>query len=58
MRFPIKVAFLGRDSRVVSVRDLPPRRIALPRLRARHMLECPTATDVRVGDRLILQAAE
>jgi hypothetical protein len=50
MRMPILLARLDTSLRVVDVRLLPPRRIALPKRRARHVLEGPTALDLRVGD--------
>jgi uncharacterized membrane protein (UPF0127 family) len=50
MRFPIMVAFLDARWRVVAVRRMPPGRLALPRLRARSVLECPAGTDLRAGD--------
>ncbi|MGW0314531.1 DUF192 domain-containing protein [Streptomyces flavidovirens] len=39
MRFAIDVAYLDRELRVVAVRTMPPQRLGLPRLRARHLLE-------------------
>lgn len=39
MRFAIDVAYLDRRLRVLAVRTMPPGRIGLPRLRARHILE-------------------
>ncbi|MFE4048256.1 DUF192 domain-containing protein [Streptomyces sp. YIM B13518] len=39
MRMPIDVAYLDRRLRVVAVRTMPPGRLGLPRLRARHVLE-------------------
>ncbi|MGW5674575.1 DUF192 domain-containing protein [Streptomyces sp. NPDC003860] len=39
MRFAIDVAYLDRELRVVDLHTLPPGRLALPRLRARHVLE-------------------
>ncbi|MEU0673194.1 DUF192 domain-containing protein [Streptomyces sp. NPDC006172] len=39
MRIPIDVAYLDRDLRVLTVRTMPPNRLGLPRLRARHVLE-------------------
>ncbi|MEU9604804.1 DUF192 domain-containing protein [Streptomyces sp. NPDC048057] len=39
MRFAIDVAYLNRELRVVDLHTLPPGRLALPRLRARHVLE-------------------
>jgi uncharacterized membrane protein (UPF0127 family) len=44
------VAFLDARWRVVAVRRMPPGRLALPRLRARSVLECPAGTDLRAGD--------
>jgi uncharacterized protein len=56
MRFPILAAFLRGDPegnlRVVAVRDLPPGRLTLPRIRARHVLEAPAGSDLRPGDLL------
>ncbi|HEX3300007.1 MAG TPA: DUF192 domain-containing protein [Actinomycetota bacterium] len=52
MRAPIAVAFLDADWRVLSVRRVRPGRVVLPRWRARHVLECAAATDLRRGDRL------
>lgn len=39
MRMPIDVAYLDRRLRVIAVRTMPPGRLGLPRLRARHVLE-------------------
>ncbi|MEV5242324.1 DUF192 domain-containing protein [Streptomyces cinnamoneus] len=39
MRFPLDVAYLTRDLVVLAVRTMPPGRLGLPRLRARHVLE-------------------
>jgi uncharacterized membrane protein (UPF0127 family) len=39
MRFPIDVAYLDRELRVLAVRTMPPGRLGLPRPRARHVLE-------------------
>lgn len=39
MAFPIDVAFLDRRLRVLRVVTMPPGRLGLPRLRARHVLE-------------------
>lgn len=50
--FPIAVVFLDRNWRVVGVRRTPPTRVVLPRLRARHVLECRPDTDMRRGDTL------
>jgi uncharacterized membrane protein (UPF0127 family) len=59
MRFPLVVAFLDRRFLIRRVARMPPGRIALPRLRARHVLELPDrgedAANLRVGDRLRLE---
>ena len=52
MRFPIDAAFLDANLVVLSVKRLAARRVALPRLRARHVLECAAGTGPRPGDRL------
>ncbi|MBQ0987659.1 DUF192 domain-containing protein [Streptomyces sp. F63] len=39
MRFPIDVAYLSRDFRVLDVRTMRPGQLGRPRLRARHVLE-------------------
>lgn len=39
MAFPIDVAYLDRRLRVLAVRTMPPGRLGLPRLRARHVVE-------------------
>ncbi|MEX3103436.1 hypothetical protein DF268_05320 [Streptomyces sp. V2] len=39
MRMAIDVAYLSRDLRVLAVRTMPPGRLGLPRVRARHVLE-------------------
>ncbi|MGW1071408.1 DUF192 domain-containing protein [Streptomyces sp. NPDC002537] len=39
MRFPIDVAYLDRDLRVLAVRTMPTGRLGLPRPRSRHVLE-------------------
>jgi uncharacterized protein len=51
MRDAIVVAFLTRDRLVLRVATVPPRRIVWC-ARARHVLEAPAGTDLRVGDRL------
>jgi uncharacterized membrane protein (UPF0127 family) len=50
MSFPIAVVFLDAGLKVVDVRRAPPARVLLPRVRARHVLECPVDTDLRPGD--------
>ncbi|GGS78926.1 DUF192 domain-containing protein [Streptomyces cinerochromogenes] len=39
MRIPIDVAYLDRHLTVIAVHTMPPGRLGLPRLRARHVLE-------------------
>jgi uncharacterized membrane protein (UPF0127 family) len=55
LRFPIEVAWLDGDLRVVAVRTLRPGRVALPRRGARHVLECPVGTGLREGERFSLR---
>ena len=51
MRFPIKVAWLDKQGRVLEVRIVRPGRITLPRLRARHVLETHPAVRLNPGER-------
>ncbi|MFD0210532.1 DUF192 domain-containing protein [Streptomyces hirsutus] len=39
MRMPIDVAYLDRRLGVIAVRTMPPGRLGLPRVRARHVVE-------------------
>jgi len=62
MRFPIDVAFVAKDGRVLKVRHaVPPRRITAA-LRAYAVAEMPAGTlrraDVRAGDTLLVTAAD
>jgi hypothetical protein len=50
MRFPVLVARLDAELRVVEIRRLGPRRLLLPRRAVRHVLEGSTELDLRVGD--------
>ena len=52
MSFPIAVAMLDGELRVIRLRRLAPRRVLRPRAGARHLLECPADADLRRGDRL------
>ncbi|MFF9492255.1 DUF192 domain-containing protein [Streptomyces flaveolus] len=56
MRFPIDVAYLDRRLTVIAVRTMPPGRLGLPRLRARHVLEAEAGAmagwGVRAGMRV------
>ncbi|MEU9355118.1 DUF192 domain-containing protein [Streptomyces griseoloalbus] len=56
MRMPIDVAYLDRRLRVVAVRTMPPGRLGLPRLRARHVIEAEAGAmegwGLRVGVRV------
>jgi hypothetical protein len=56
MRFPILVARLDAELRVVEVDRLRPGRLLLPRRAVRHVLEGPIELDVRVGD--VLRSAQ
>ncbi len=49
MRFTIDVAYLTRDLTVLSVRTMPPGRLGVPRLRARHVLEAEAGAMERWG---------
>ncbi|MFC5249510.1 DUF192 domain-containing protein [Streptomyces nigrescens] len=51
MRFAIDVAYLSRDFTVLAVRTMPPGRLGLPRLRARHVLEAEAGAMARWGVR-------
>lgn len=51
MRFPIVVASLDREGRVIHVRTMRPRRLMVPRPGVRSVLECRADADVRAGDR-------
>jgi hypothetical protein len=49
MRFPIDVAYLSRDLRVVAVARMPRNRLGRNRLTARHTLEAPAGSLVKWG---------
>jgi len=49
MRFPIFVAFLDTEMRVIEIIEMAPNRVARPRIRARHVLECADPEIVREG---------
>jgi uncharacterized protein len=51
MRFPITVAFLDADHRVIEARTVVPGRVVW-NLRARHVIEIGAGECVRLGDRL------
>ncbi|MFJ2746255.1 DUF192 domain-containing protein [Streptomyces sp. NPDC087440] len=51
MRFPIEVAYLDRELRVLAVRTLPPNRLPLPHPRTRHVLEAEAGALTRWGVR-------
>ncbi|AZK96267.1 MULTISPECIES: DUF192 domain-containing protein [Streptomyces] len=59
MRFAVDVAYLDAEFRVVARHTLPPRRLALPRPRARHVLEAAAGAmeewGVRPGVRLVVE---
>lgn len=52
MRMPIDVAYLDRRLTVVTVRTMPPGRLGLPRLRARHVIEAEAGAMERWGLRV------
>ena len=56
MRFPIDVAYCDRELRVVAIRCMVPKRMGLPRLRARCVIEAEAGAferwGLKVGDRL------
>ncbi|CAL9451431.1 DUF192 domain-containing protein [Streptomyces sp. Tu 3180] len=56
MRMPIDVAYLDRRLTVIAVRTMPPGRLGLPRLRARHVIEAEAGAmegwGLRVGVRV------
>jgi uncharacterized membrane protein (UPF0127 family) len=62
MRFPIDVAFLARDGRVLKVRHAVPARRMTAAIRAYAVAELPAGTlqraDVRAGDVLALHIAD
>lgn len=49
MRFPIDVAYLSRDMRVLAVRTMSPHRLGRPRPTARHVLESAAGAMARWG---------
>ena len=57
MRFPITVAALDREWRVLRVSMVRPRRVVLPRPQVRHVLELAAEAEVRPGDRLVFDQA-
>lgn len=60
MRFPIDVAYLDRDLRVIAVRTMRPGRLGLPRLRSRHVLEAEAGAmagwGLRAGGRVAVHS--
>lgn len=56
MRFAIDVAYLDRKFGVVAVRTMPPGRLGLPRVRARHVLEAEAGAMGRWGVRAGMRA--
>lgn len=61
MRMAIDVAYLDRRMKVLAVRTMPPGRLGMPRLRARHVLEAKAGAmarwGVRVGIRVEVETA-
>ncbi|CAL9567893.1 hypothetical protein SUDANB176_04778 [Streptomyces sp. enrichment culture] len=62
MRMPIDVAYLDRRLTVIAVRTMPPGRLGLPRVRARHVVEAEAGVmerwGVKTGTRVEIVAAE
>ena len=62
MRFPIDVAYLDRNLKVVAVHTMKPGRLGLPRFRSRHVLEAGAGVmagwGVGVGGRGTVEGAE
>jgi uncharacterized membrane protein (UPF0127 family) len=54
MGFVIAAALLDGEGVVLRVVRMPPRRVLLPRLSVRHVLELAEGTNVRTGDRVRL----
>jgi uncharacterized protein len=52
MRYPIEIARLDDEGRVVSTRVVLPSRLVLPARGARHILECAEGAAPRPGDAL------
>jgi hypothetical protein len=52
MRFALTIAFLDERNTVIEVRRVGRTRVLFPRFHARHVLECRSDEDVRVGDRV------
>ena len=59
MRFPIDVAYLDRELKVLAVHTMKPGRLGLPRLRSRHVLEAGAGVmagwGVRAGVRVSVE---
>jgi hypothetical protein len=54
MRFAISVAWLDADAHVIEAGRLRPGRLALPRRRARDVLECAEGAGPEIGERLTI----
>ncbi|WP_406122627.1 DUF192 domain-containing protein [Streptomyces sp. NBC_00989] len=59
MRFPIDVAYLDRNLKVVAVHTMRPGRLGLPRFRSRHVLEAEAGVmagwGLGVGVRVVVE---
>ncbi|WP_329349589.1 DUF192 domain-containing protein [Streptomyces sp. NBC_01261] len=59
MRFPIDVAYLDRNLKIVAVHTMKPGRLGLPRLRSRHVLEAGAGVmagwGVEAGVRVVVE---
>ncbi|GAA3495670.1 DUF192 domain-containing protein [Streptomyces prasinosporus] len=62
MRMPIDVAYLDRRLTVIAVRTMPPGRLGLPRVRARHVIEAEAGAmegwGLRVGARVEVEQGQ
>ena len=60
MRFAIDVAYVDRRGRVLSVREMKPWRVGMPRLRSRRVLEAAAGSfarwNLRAGDLVEVEA--
>jgi uncharacterized membrane protein (UPF0127 family) len=58
MRFPIDAVLLDDEEQIVRVVRMAPRRLLLPRVRVRHVLEVAAGVAPPVGSRLRLSPAD
>jgi uncharacterized protein len=53
MTMAISVVMLDDDLTVRGVRVMPPKRVLVPRLGTRHVVECAPDPQIAVGDRFL-----